>query len=297
MNAQLTSAILEAALTQATGNEAKVKGSSTLGGGSINQSRMLSLEDGRRYFVKTHPSPPPGFFEAEALGLQTLAEPGVLRVAQVVAVGDGEDGPPFLVLEAIGAGRPGKGFFETFGRQLAELHRSATAEQFGFSRDNYIGATPQPNRWTDDWCEFWRRYRIGYQLDLARRRGLSDPVLDRLGDRMLERLEELIAEPRETPALLHGDLWSGNYLVDDDGAAVLIDPAVYYGRREADVAMTQLFGGFDARFYAAYEEAWPLEAGSEERLELYKLYHLLNHLNLFGGGYRASCIEILQRYA
>lgn len=297
MSGPLTSAMLETALTRATGSEAKVRSTNALGGGSINQSRMVSLVDGRRFFVKTHSSPPPGFFAAEALGLETLAEPGILRVPRVVAKGDGGDEPAFLVLEAIAAGLPGKGFFESFGRKLAELHRSATAERFGFVHDNYIGATPQLNRWTDDWCEFWRRHRIGYQLDLARRRGLSDPELDRLGDRLLERLDEWIAEPDEGPSLLHGDLWSGNYLVDAEGEAVVIDPATYYGRREADLAMTQLFGGFDGRFYSAYEEVWPLESGSGERLELYKLYHLLNHLNLFGGGYRASCIEILRRYA
>ncbi len=216
---------------------------------------------------------------------------------RVIAVGDEKEGPPFLVLEAIDTGRRGEGFFETFGRRFAELHRKATGERFGFERDNYIGSTPQPNRWSDDWCEFWRRQRLGFQLDLARRRGLSDRTLDRLGDALLERLDELIGEPAEPPTLLHGDLWggNGNYMVDEEGAPVLIDPAAYFGRREADLAMTRLFGGFDARFYAAYEEVWPLSPGAETRLDVYKLYHLLNHLNLFGGGYRSSSIDVLRR--
>lgn len=296
MSSDLPTETLEAVLEQATGEGAKISGSRPVGGGCIHDGRIVSLADGRRFFVKTNSSPPPQIFECEAQGLRALEEAGELRVPRVIAVGDGEEEPPFLVLEAIAPGRRGEGFFETFGRRFAELHQKATAERFGFARDNYIGSTPQPNRWCDDWCEFWRRHRLGFQLDLARRRGLSDRTLDRAGDALLERLEELIGEPAEPPVLLHGDLWGGNYMVDDNGAPVLIDPAVYYGRREADLAMTRLFGGFDARFYAAYEEAWPLAPGAEARLDVYKLYHLLNHLNLFGGGYRSSCIEILRRY-
>ena len=301
MGAELDTTMLEAALSRATGSRVRLASSPSASGaakvdGSVNQVRIVELTDGRRFFVKTRPSPPPGFFGAEAQGLETLERAGVLRVPRVVALVEGDDSPAFLILEAIEAGRPGEGFFETFGRQLAELHRTTTSGSYGFARDNFLGATPQLNRWNEDWCEFWRRYRLGYQLDLARRRGVSDPVLDQLGDRLLDRLDELIASPEEPPCLIHGDLWSGNFLADAEGVPVLIDPAVYYGRREAELAMTRLFGGFDKRFYAAYEEAWPLAPGAEERLELYKLYHLLNHLNLFGGGYRANCIETLRRF-
>lgn len=294
MSAETTT--LEAILGRATGEKVKVADVSAAGGGCINQGKIVHLTDGRRFFVKSNPSPPPRMFEREAEGLRVLAQAGALRVPRVIAVGGDDDGTPVLVLEAIDAGRPGEGFFERFGRAFAELHRGTREERYGFARDNYIGSTTQPNRWTDDWCEFWRRHRLGFQLDLARRRGLSDPTLDRLGERLLDRLEGLIGEPEEPPCLLHGDLWSGNYMVDDEGEPVLIDPAVYYGRREADLAMTRLFGGFTAAFYEAYEEVWPLAPGSGDRLEVYKLYHLLNHLNLFGGGYRSSCIDVLRRF-
>ncbi|HEX9734025.1 MAG TPA: fructosamine kinase family protein [Thermoanaerobaculia bacterium] len=287
---------LEAILGRALGEKVRVADVRAAGGGSINQGRVAQLADGRRFFVKTNPSPPPRMFECEAEGLRALAAAGALRVPRVIAVGGENEGAPALVLEAIDAGRPGEGFFARFGRAFAELHRATRGERFGFARDNYIGSTTQANRWTEDWCEFWRRHRLGFQLDLARRRGLSDSTLDRLGERLLDRLDELIGEPDEPPCLLHGDLWSGNYMVDVDGEPVLIDPAVYYGRREADLAMTRLFGGFTASFYDAYEELWPLAPGTQERQEVYKLYHLLNHLNLFGGGYRSSCIDVLRRF-
>ncbi|MCA9664263.1 MAG: fructosamine kinase family protein, partial [Myxococcales bacterium] len=217
----------------------------------------------------------------------------VLRVPEVVAVAR-----EFIVLEHIETSsiRP-PGFSRAFGAALAELHTSTSAARFGFAHDNYLGATPQPNGELDDWVEFFGRRRIGYQLGLARERGHArrGDELDTLGARLLEALGEIIGEPDEPPCLLHGDLWGGNYLVAEDGAPVLIDPAVYYGRREADLAMTRLFGGFDGAFYAGYEARWPLAAGAERRFVVYELYHLLNHLNLFGGSYRSSCIAHLRR--
>ena len=168
-------------------------------------------------------------------------------------------------------------------------------ETHGFAHDNYLGSTPQQNPWQVDACELWRRHRLGYQLELARHNGQSNAELDRLGDRLLDRLDQWLGTLDEPASLLHGDLWSGNYLVSTAGQPVLIDPAVYCGPREADLAMTQLFGGFERSFYEAYESSWPLPPGSGERLEIFKLYHLLNHLNLFGGGYRASCLAILRR--
>ena len=297
MDAEWGDAIAKAIARATVGGAVEIAGSRAVGGGSINRSGIVELTDGRRYFVKSHPSPPPYFFECECQGLEALDAAGTLRTPKVIAVAEPPREARFLVLEEIVPGREKKGFHEDFGRRLAELHRASTTERFGFERDNYIGATPQTNRWSDDWCDFWRTRRLGYQLDLARRQGRSDPTLDRLGEELLDRLEELIGEPVEPPCLLHGDLWSGNYMVDAEGEPVLVDPAVYYGRREADLAMTQLFGGFDPRFYAAYEEVWPLAPGAEERLEIYKLYHLLNHLNLFGGGYLTSCVNVLRRFA
>jgi fructosamine-3-kinase len=265
-----------------------------VGGGSIHRAQIVELGDGRRLFVKSNAEAPTGMFEAEAAGLSALAAPGLLRVPRDPWVGEA-GGIRFLAMEAIEEGRADGGFFRRFGTALAELHRAARGDRFGFATDNWIGATPQPNAWHTDWVEFVRRLRLGFQLDLARRRGLSDGALDRLGDRLLDRLGDWIDLPDEPPCLVHGDLWSGNFLVGAGGEPVLVDPAVYYAHREAELAMTRLFGGFDAAFYAAYEEAWPLPPGSAERQTIYSLYHLLNHLNLFGAGYRGQCVSVLWR--
>jgi fructosamine-3-kinase len=274
-------------------------------GGSINRAFRVDLADGRRLFVKAHAAAPGAMFEREAEGLGALAAAGALRVPREPLPGTAA-GVAFLVMEWIEPGRPGPGFFERFGRSLARLHRAsaaagpaggraAPAERFGFRTDNWLGSTPQPNDWAESWVGFWRERRLGHQLRLARARGLSDRTLDRLGDRLLARLGEWIDLPGEPPCLLHGDLWGGNYLADERGEPVLIDPACYYGHREADLAMTRLFGGFSPAFYAAYEEEWPLPPGSEERLAVYELYHLLNHLNLFGRSYRGRCVAVLER--
>ncbi len=289
---------VEALIAERTGDAARVTGSRPVGGGCIHRAEVVELADGRRYFVKSNADPPPRIFEREAEGLAALAATGALRVPRPLGTGDST--LAFLVMEAIEPGRRGAGFSADFGRRFARLHRanrdSGGTERYGFDRDNHIGATPQPNPWNDDWVDFFRRHRLGHQLELARANGVADRRLERLGERLLERLDELIGEPEEPPCLLHGDLWSGNYMVGEAGEPVLIDPAAYYGRREADLAMTMLFGGFDARFYAAYEEVWPLAPGSEDRLEIYKLYHLLNHLNLFGSGYLDGCVAIMRRF-
>ena len=289
---------VEALIAERTGDAARITGSRPAGGGCIHRTEVVEVADGRRYFVKSSLTPPPQIFEREAEGLAALAATGAIRVPR--PLGTGTEPLSFLVMEAIETGRPPTEFAADFGRRFARLHQANPAggvELYGFEHDNHIGATPQPNPWTADWVEFFRRHRLGHQLDLARQNGVSDPILERLGERLLDRLDELVGEPEEPPCLLHGDLWSGNYMVDEHGEPVLIDPAAYYGRREADLAMTMLFGGFDGRFYAAYEEVWPLAPGSADRLEIYKLYHLLNHLNLFGGGYRDGCVAILRRFA
>ena len=265
-----------------------------VGGGCIHRAAIARFASGKLRFVKWNRDAPADMFEAEAGGLRALAAPGAVRVPSDAEAGE-RAGIRFLVMEAIEQGSRESGFFETFGRELAQLHRRARADRHGFAHDNYIGSTPQPNGWMEDGVEFVRTRRLGHQLALARRRGRSDATLDRLGDRLLDRLDEWLGGTEEAPSLLHGDLWSGNFLSDRDGRAVLVDPAAYYGHREADLAMTRLFGGFDAGFYEAYEESWPLPPGSEDRLAIHQLYHLLNHLNLFGGGYRAGCVRILKR--
>jgi protein-ribulosamine 3-kinase len=262
-------------------------------GGCIHDAWWVELADGGARFVKANATAPSDLFEREAEGLEALGDADVLRVPRGAVAGEA-GGARFLVMEAITQGPPPPGFFADFGRRLARLHQGATAERYGFPHDNYLGATPQPNGWEASWVEFFRRHRLGHQLRLARRRDPADAELARLGDRVLERLDRWLDVPGEPPCLLHGDLWSGNYLVDDQGAPVLVDPACYHGQREAELAMTRLFGGFAPEFYAAYEEAWPLPPGSGERLPIYTLYHLLNHLNLFGGAYREQCVRLLK---
>ncbi|MDK2970839.1 MAG: hypothetical protein PWP23_594 [Candidatus Sumerlaeota bacterium] len=289
---------IEDVVAAKTGERSPVARRQGVGGGCINNAETIALADGRRFFLKSNPHPLPRLFECEAEGLEALATAGALRVPRPIGTGGGGNGvPPFLVLELIESGAPGPRFQEELGRGLAELHRTTRADRFGFPHDNYIGSTPQPNGWNEDWVAFWREHRLGFQLRLARRNGLSDAAMDKLGDRLMNRLDEYLAEPAEPPCLLHGDLWGGNVMADGGGAPVLIDPAAYYGRREADLAMTQLFGGFTAAFYHAYEETWPLAPGSDTRLAIYRLYHLLNHLNLFGAGYAGQCRTILKRFA
>lgn len=296
---------------QRTGRRAEVRSQAPVSGGCIHDARLLTLDDGRRVFLKIASSggsaASSDIFEREAEGLRALAATGTIRIPEVLGTDREVEVPPgtpaFLLLEAIDSGpggsqRPGD-FSETFGRRLADLHRATPPAPsdgpaegtFGFDHDNYIGATPQPNGWLPDWVDFWRRRRLGHLLELARQRGLSDPELDRALDRVMDRLEEIIGPAVGPPSLLHGDLWGGNTMVDAEGRPVLIDPATYVGHREADLAMTRLFGGFDASFYRAYDEAWPPEPGSESRLRLYELYHLLNHLLLFGRSYRGGCLS------
>ena len=295
MDPRLQSAVARA-ISEDTGTEVSVVSSTPVGGGSIHRAALVELSDGSRRFVKHSPGVPEDMFPREAEGLRALAEPDAIRVPRDPLPGEA-DGLRFLVLEAIDTGRPGSDFQRRFGRAFAELHRRTGHPRPGFEHDNYIGSTPQPNGWTDDWPEFFRSRRLGFQLDLARRNGEATRELSSLGDRLLDRLDDLLDVPEEGCCLLHGDLWSGNYLVGPQGDPVLIDPAVYYGHREADLAMTRLFGGFDRAFYAGYEETWPLPPGSSDRQEIYKLYHLLNHLNLFGSGYLSGCLAILRRFA
>lgn len=298
---QLESALLRA-LAEAGGPELTIRGVRPVGGGSIHRAAIIQLSDGSSRFVKHSPGAPADMFPREAEGLQALADADAIRVPRDPVPGEtdepgGSGGARFLVMEAIDTGRPGPDFFARFGRAFAELHRRTVHSQAGFAHDNYIGSTPQPNGWMDDWCDFFRRHRLGFQLDLARENGVATRELSRLGDRLLDRLDTWLDLSGEPCCLLHGDLWSGNYLCDAEGESVLIDPAVYYGHREADLAMTRLFGGFDRSFYRAYEESWPLPGSpteQRERHDLYQLYHLLNHLNLFGRGYLSQCLSILR---
>lgn len=248
-------------------------------GGDIAQAFALS-DGSRRFFVKTLSASQLGSFEAEAVGLAELAAANAVRVPETVCYGVAA-GRAYLVLEYLSLRTHGDA--AQLGRQLAQQHR-AGAPRFGWTRDNWIGATPQPNSWRDDWVNFWREQRLGFQLRLAARNGYRG-ALQRDGESLMAQLDGFFVGYHPEPSLLHGDLWGGNHGFLETGEPVIFDPAVYFGDRECDLAMSELFGGFAPDFSAAYREAWPLDAGYAVRKTLYNLYHILNHANLFGGGY------------
>ena len=285
------------------GEPVQLKG---IGGGCIADARVATFADGSSVFVKSVAGTP-SMFEREAEGLRALAAAGAIRIPDVLAVGN-----EALVLEMIHAAPKKAGFFESFGRAFARLH-DHRGPSFGFLHDNFIGSTPQRNEPLDGpwatlvdeaveiedgsrWPEFFLERRLRFQSKLAADRGHGHEI-ELLLDRAEGQITEMLGAAIELPSILHGDLWSGNFIVDERGEACLIDPAAYYGHREADLAMTHLFGGFGSEFYAAYDEASPLAPGHQDRLPIYQLYHLLNHLNLFGSAYYAQSMRILQRYA
>lgn len=260
-----------------------------VGGGCINAAYVV---DGgpRSFFIKLNGAEALAMFEAEAEGLAAIGESHSIRVPQPLCWGVG--GPDaYLVMEYVPLG--GRGKAEQLGEDLAAMHR-CRQPRFGWHRDNTIGSTPQSNDWCEDWLRFWRDQRLGAQLSLAARNGAGTGLL-RKGERLQADLAAFFSGYQPVASLLHGDLWSGNYAFDDAGRPVVFDPAVYFGDREADLAMTELFGGFPPGFYAAYQAAWPLDAGYGLRKTLYNLYHILNHFNLFGGGYLAQAEAMLDR--
>ena len=259
-------------------------------GGSINEAWRWESRQGP-LFVKVAEAGQQAMFAAEAAGLEDLRAAAAVRVPAVLGCGVGA-GRAWLALEWIEFGC-GDGATEArLGTRLALQHRSV-AGSFGWSQDNTIGSTPQINSHCQDWVEFWRERRLRCQLELAARNG-HGARLERGGQRLLDRLGVFFATYRPAASLLHGDLWGGNWGADRDGEPVIFDPAVYYGDREADLAMTRLFGGYGPHFYAAYEEAWPLDSGAAQRVPLYNLYHVLNHLNLFGSGYLRQALDMVE---
>ena len=257
-------------------------------GGDINDAFAVDA-GGRTVFVKTNPAAPAGTFAAEADGLAWLAGPGAVQVPAVIAVGD-----DFLVLEWLEPGRRGPGFEAALGRGLARLH-AAGAPTWGYPRDNFIAVLPQANQPTATWADFWIDRRLVPLIDVAAERGAGSPGWRAAADRLRARWAE-VAGPDEPPARLHGDLWRGN-VHDAGGEPALIDPAVYGGHREVDLAMLALFGGLSDRLVAAYDATTPLAPGWRERLDLWQVYPLLVHAILFGGGYGASVDAALRRFA
>ncbi|MBN8546059.1 MAG: fructosamine kinase family protein [Ignavibacteria bacterium] len=264
------------------------------GGGCIADFAIYAGASGTQYFVKTYKSESGNLkAEVEAAGLNELAKQSQIRVPKVFACSGNT-----LVMEMIKEGRARSNFWENFGRDLYFFHETVSDSGFGFHEDNFIGDSVQKNTpFMDSWVDFYRDKRLMPQFRIMSQNGYTDKLLATKFDSLLKRLPELIDDKSVKPSLLHGDLWSGNVMVDETGEAVIFDPAVYYGDRETDIAMTELFGGFDGDFYGAYFESYSRYNQYKERKELYQLYHLMNHLNLFGSGYLGSVKSIIQKYA
>ncbi|MDX1627820.1 MAG: fructosamine kinase family protein [Fulvivirga sp.] len=261
-------------------------------GGCINHGGRLKTTEGT-FFIKWNDAGRyPNMFTAEAKGLKYLREPNCIPVPQHIDVYEG-DQYACLVLENIEERPRTSDFWEAFGVNLANLHRQSN-NQYGLDHHNYMGSLKQHNDPYSDWIDFFIHCRLDPQIELARKAGKMDSHGLSAFDQLKKRLDDLLAI--EPPALVHGDLWSGNFMVNREGMATLIDPAVAFAHREIDLAMTRLFGGFDTKFYEAYQEAFPLQPGYEERFEIYNLYPLLVHVNLFGGGYYQQVLHILNRY-
>ena len=280
-----------AALAAALGRDVAAAPETTVHGGSINDCYRWQTARGP-VFVKRAPVMRRELFNAEADGLARLRQAGSLWVPEMLALGSTDD-EAFLVLEWLDLVEPDAASEEKFAEALAWQHRNR-AQAYGLERDNFIGATPQSNDVSDDWVSFWRERRLLYQLDLAARNGHAGRLQDR-GRQLAEVMDVFFASYRPAASLLHGDLWSGNRGALADGTPVVFDPAVYCGDREADIAMTTLFGGFGPRFYSAYAATWPLDQAAGTRRALYNLYHVLNHLNLFGGSYREKAERLIDR--
>ncbi len=321
---------LKETISEIYGSSVTVAKKTPVSGGDINRAYALTLSDGSKLFMKANSRENADFFRAEAEGLEAIRKTGTISVPQVIA--RGEDGrESFLLLEYIEEGRPNRiasyvnnrssmladinrNPSEELGRQLAELHQADTCRfvrqefdaakrppvigftreiKYGFLSDNYIGAGYQDNTPENTWTEFFVNRRLRLQFERASRYWGSEDL--KKIDRFLDRADRYLEEPVH-PSLIHGDLWGGNYMIDSDRRPWLIDPAAYVGHAEADLAMTELFGGFERKFYDAYREAAGIDPGYSDRRDLYNLYHLLNHLNLFGSSYLYSVRAIVERY-
>ncbi|MFK5855698.1 MAG: fructosamine kinase family protein [Bacteroidota bacterium] len=283
---------IEKVLEKFVGSNVAIDAFMAVGGGSINETYKLTTDNDDFFVKKNSASLYPHMFENEATGLGILKEAGEIDIPDVV--GNGECcGESFLILKYIQSGVKTKSFWDVFGKQLAALHKH-TDEKFGLDHDNYIGSLVQYNNKHDNWNDFFIQERLDKQVRFARNNGEIDKGTVVVFDRFYTKLENIF--PAEPPALLHGDLWGGNFMVNQVGLPVIIDPAVYYGHREMDLGMSQLFGGFDKRFYESYNNHYPLERGWEERLDYCNLYPLMVHVNLFGGGYIQSVKSILKKF-
>jgi fructosamine-3-kinase len=274
------------AISQATGAKFICDRRQAQSGGCINQATRLS--DGQRqFFVKTNIANCLDMFTAEAIALKQMYATQTIRVPQPICWGIADDAA-YLVLENLDLGC--RQDWEAMGRNLAAMHRVTCDRGFGWDRDNVIGSTPQINNWTNSWIDFWMEYRLAFQISLAKRKGWRCNVSEQ---KIYTSLAQSFDNYQPQPSMVHGDLWSGNAAFVD-GEPVVFDPALYFGDREVDLAMTELFGGFPSQFYRAYQVAYPLDAGYQQRKTIYNLYHILNHFNLFGGGYGSQVNRMIE---
>lgn len=269
----------------------EISGFKRITGGDINQTYQLEFAETSPLFIKLNNAQKLSMFEAEKFALKVIYNTKSLKIPKPIISGVFTD-TAYLVMEYIDFGQANDRSYTEFGRQLAKMHRT-TQNNFGFEIDNTIGCTLQQNSSERSWVNFWRDKRMLPQLILAQKNGAPSSIQHK-ADRLLERLEDFFPFVPK-PSLLHGDLWAGNYAVDGSGHPVIYDPASYYGDRECDIAMTELFGRCPASFYIAYNEAWPLIEGYERRRTLYNLYHIINHFNLFGGAYAVQAENMLDK--
>lgn len=273
------------AISQITGEKFAIDRRLGQSGGCINQATKIS-DQYRNFFVKTNTDDCLNMFEAEAIALKQMYASQKIRVPQPICWGIAGNSA-YLVMEYLDFG--GRQDWEAMGYHLAAMHQ-VTRDRFGWDRPNTIGATPQINHWTNSWIDFWREYRLGYQIRLAKRKGWTCPIAE---EKIYAKLPRFFDNYQPQPAMVHGDMWGGNAAFVD-GEPVIFDPALYFGDREVDLAMTELFGGFPNQFYRAYQAAYPLDAGYQQRKTLYNLYHILNHYNLFGGGYGSQASRMIE---
>jgi len=278
-------------ISEVTGTDYAAQPAQPLGGGCINSAYRLTVGN-KDYFVKVNVDSDPTMFEAEAAGLQELGATNTVKLPRPICWGQAKD-CVYLVLEYWSLKPITADGLVSLGRQLAALHR-IVKPYFGWHRDNTIGATPQHNTPEQDWIEFWRQHRLGFQLQLAAKKGYGG-ALQRKGDQLMAQIGALFVDYTPSACPLHGDLWGGNVACGTSDVPVMFDPAIYYGDRETDIAMTELFSGFEPEFYAAYQAVHPLSDGYRVRRILYNLYHILNHLNLFGGSYLAQAERMMDR--
>ena len=278
------------------GTERSITAVKRVSGGCIAEAFQIVLDDATALFVKVGVELGTDF-EVEFNGLEALRSTSTIAIPKVVA-SQTEGSFGILILEWIQSSSPKREFWPRFGHKIAQLHlANQSVDHFGFQQNNLIGSTKQPNTWNSNWPEFFALHRLAFQGDLALRQGLIDTSQWKRLDRLIEKLPSLLASDKTSPALLHGDLWSGNFLCDANQNPVIFDPAVYFGHHECEFGITKLFGGFDSAFYEAYHDVIPKDEGTSERIEIYQLYHLLNHLNLFGRSYWPACQTILSKYS